>query len=165
MPFLVRKPSSRPLVQFRTNSLVMSVSHQLSRFVDGQSPVYEQVLAELRRGSKKTHWMWFIFPQIEGLGQSPMARKYAINSKAEARAYLEHDVLGGRLRECVDILLGIDSLSPTQVFGQVDAMKLRSCLTLFAIVAPNDEERFIKALEKFYKGEKDSATIAILAFK
>lgn len=94
-----------------------------------------------------------------------MARKYAINSKAEARAYLEHDVLGGRLRECVDILLGIDSLSPTQVFGQVDAMKLRSCLTLFAIVAPNDEERFIKALEKFYKGEKDSATIAILAFK
>lgn len=143
----------------------MSDSYLLSRFVDGQSPVYEQILAELRDGSTHTHWMWFIFPQIEGLGQSPIARKYAISSKAEARAYLKHDVLGARLRECMDILLGLDGRTASQIFGHIDAMKLRSCLTLFAIVASDEEQRFIKALEKFYKGEKDSATIAILALK
>jgi len=101
-----------------------------------------------------------VFPQIEGLGHSPMARKYAIHSKSEARAYLEHALLGARLRECAAILLGLQDRSALQIFGEVDAIKLRSSLTLFSAVAPAGESCFVDALGKFYQGEKDSATVA-----
>ena len=138
----------------------MSDLHNLQRFVEAQSPVYEQVLEELRAGEKHNHWMWFVFPQIEGLGHSPMARKYAIHSKSEARAYLEHALLGARLRECVAILLGQQDRNVLQIFGELDAMKLRSSLTLFSAVAPAAESCFADALEKFYRGEKETATVA-----
>ena len=136
--------------------------HNLQRFLEAQSPVYDQVVKELRQGEKRTHWMWFIFPQIEGLGSSPMARKYAIQFKAEARAYLEHEILGTRLRECAEILLGLNGRTVGQIFGPVDKLKLRSSLTLFESVADPEETRFSEALEKYYEEQKDSATLAIL---
>lgn len=135
----------------------------LQRFVEAQSAVYDQVLKELREGEKRTHWMWFVFPQVENLGYSPMARKYAIGSKAEVRAYLEHEILGERLRECVDVLLGLEDRSASQIFGQVDAMKLRSSLTLFSTAADKYEALFKEALNKYFNGQKDSATVVKLA--
>lgn len=141
----------------------MHTLHNLQRFVEAQSPVYDQVLRELRAGRKTTHWMWYVFPQVEGLGHSPMARKYAIRSKAEARAYLEHGILGARLRECVDCLLALEGLSAGEIFGPIDKLKLRSSLTLFGLAAPDDERRFADALERYYGGGREPATIAILA--
>ncbi|MBN9241651.1 MAG: DUF1810 domain-containing protein [Mesorhizobium sp.] len=129
----------------------------LERFVKAQAPVFETVLRELRDGRKANHWMWFAFPQIEGLGFSAMAQRYAIASLDEARAYLEHPVLGSRLRQCVEMLLTISGRSAHEVFGSPDDMKLHSSLTLFAAAAP-EEALFRTALDRFFDGHADQAT-------
>lgn len=139
----------------------MSDQFNLQRFVDAQAGVYQDVLAELRSGAKRSHWMWFIFPQLAGLGRSSMAQHYAIASLAEARAYLAHPLLGGRLRECTDILLGLQGVSAHQVFGSPDDMKLHSSLTLFAQAAPQ-EPRFTQGLARYYGGVADAATLGLL---
>jgi uncharacterized protein (DUF1810 family) len=134
--------------------------HNLQRFVDAQDGVIGTVLAELRAGAKHGHWMWFVFPQLAGLGHSPTAQFYAIASPAEARAYLAHPLLGSRLRECVDALLPwAGRRSAEQIFGPVDAMKLRSCLTLFDRIEPAGA--FEKALVNFFAGERDQRTLAL----
>ncbi|HYJ31719.1 MAG TPA: DUF1810 domain-containing protein [Candidatus Binatia bacterium] len=130
----------------------------LRRFVEAQQSVYESALAELRRGRKETHWMWFVFPQLAGLGTSPVSRRYAIRSPAEAAAYLEHPILGTRLRECVVALNGLASSSAEEILGSVDAMKLRSSLTLFARVAERPSV-FTEALDKFFGGAPDPRTL------
>ena len=134
----------------------------LQRFVDAQAPVYDRVCAELRRGHKQSHWMWFIFPQIAGLGHSPMAQRYAISSLEEAKAYLEHPVLGARLHECTRLVTAVEGRSAREILGPPDDMKFRSCLTLFAHAAP-DEPLFRKALEKFFGGEEDLRTVQKLS--
>ncbi|QDB99863.1 DUF1810 domain-containing protein [Mesorhizobium sp. 8] len=130
----------------------------LQRFVDAQSPVFETVLRELRDGRKASHWMWFVFPQIAGLGASAMAQRYAIGSVEEARAYLGHPVLGQRLRQCVAALLDVSGRSAHEIFGSPDDVKLRSSLTLFAAAAP-DKPLFTRALDRFFDGRKDPATL------
>jgi len=135
--------------------------YDLKRYVEAQRPVFEQVLAELRRGRKESHWMWFVFPQIAGLGRSTTAREFAIGSLDEAKAYLAHPVLGVRLRECVGILLSLEGLSAHQIFGSPDDVKLRSSLTLFAAAAP-DEALFREALDRYFDGERDPETVARL---
>ena len=133
----------------------------LQRFIDAQDGVYETALAELRAGSKQSHWMWFVFPQLAGLGRSPTARFYAIRSLDEARAYFEHPLLGARLRECVDALLPwAKKRTPEQILGQVDAIKLRSSLTLFDRVAPRGA--FARALEALFSGERHGGTLELL---
>lgn len=136
-------------------------SYDLNRFVDAQNGVYEQALAELRAGRKRSHWMWFIFPQFTGLGFSPTSQHYAIKSLDEARAYLEHRLLGARLRECADALLALKTHSASDVFGYPDDLKLKSSATLFAAVSPR-ESVFEKVLEKFFEGELDARTRALL---
>jgi uncharacterized protein (DUF1810 family) len=133
----------------------------LSRFVEAQSSSYAAALAELKGGEKQTHWMWFIFPQVAGLGTSPMAKRYAIQSRAEAAAYLEHPLLGVRLRECVNALLGVEDRSAEQIMGDPDFRKLQSSMTLFAEIAPA-EERFARVLEKYYGGRRDQRTVDFL---
>ncbi len=132
--------------------------YDLQRFVTAQAPVYEQVCAELRAGRKETHWMWFVFPQIEGLGRSPTARKYAIASRAEAEAYLRHPVLGARLRECARLVNQVQGRSIHEIFGSPDDLKFHSSMTLFARVA-SDKEEFMQALSKYFGGREDPATI------
>jgi uncharacterized protein (DUF1810 family) len=134
---------------------------ELERFVMAQAEVYESALAELRSGLKRGHWMWYIFPQIIGLGISDMARHYAISSVAEAQAYLRHPLLGGRLRECVAALQDLTDMNIIDVLGGIDAVKLRSSLTLFAEVGGG--ALFNAALDRWYRGESDSATLAIIA--
>ena len=132
----------------------------LERFVEAQAPVIEHALAELRARRKRTHWMWFVFPQIAGLGSSAMAVRYAIRSRGEARAYLDHPALGERLRECVRLVIA--SQRPlAEVFGPPDDMKFRSCVTLFSAVAP-DEAVFGEAIDRCCGGAKDAATLAKL---
>ena len=133
------------------------MTSDLQRFVDAQSQTYDQALAELRAGEKRTHWMWFVFPQIAGLGRSGMAQRYAVTGLAEARAYLAHPVLGPRLRECAAALTGLAERDPVAVFGPVDAQKLRSSMTLFARAAP-DEPVFTRVLDRYFGGEQDEAT-------
>lgn len=135
----------------------------LQRFVDAQHGVFESALTELRRGRKTTHWMWFIFPQIAGLGHSDMARRYAIVSLAEAQAYLRHEQLGPRLRLCVEALLEQRKLSAHEIMGSPDDLKLRSSMTLFAEAVP-EELLFRAALERFFEGEPDKATLERLRF-
>jgi uncharacterized protein (DUF1810 family) len=133
----------------------------LERFVEAQEDgaIYARALAELRAGRKQSHWMWFVFPQIAGLGSSPMARVYAIGSLEEARAYLAHPILGPRLRECAAALFAADSsLGAEEILGGIDALKLRSSMTLFAGAAP-EERRFGAVLERFYAGEPDPETL------
>jgi len=132
--------------------------YDLQRFVDAQNPVYHRVRAELRTGRKQTHWMWFIFPQIAGLGHSAMAQRYAISSAAEARAYLDHPVLGQRLRECTRMVLAVEGRSAHDILGSPDDMKFRSCLTLFAHTAP-EEPVFRDALEKYFEDKFDPLTV------
>ena len=141
----------------------MGADFDLERFVAAQDGggTHDRALAELRAGRKQSHWIWFVFPQIEGLGRSPTARAYAISSLAEARAYLDHPLLGPRLRESADALLGLDSGDAEAVMGTVDAVKLRSSMTLFARADP-DDDRFPAVLRKFYGGEEDEATLAQL---
>lgn len=133
----------------------------LQRFVDAQNPVFEQVCAELRAGRKTSHWMWFVFPQIAGLGSSPMARKYALASRQEAAAYLAHSLLGPRLRECCRLVNGVEGRCADAIFGDPDTLKFRSCLTLFAH-AGADNQIFIDALRKHFSAEEDPATLARL---
>jgi uncharacterized protein (DUF1810 family) len=135
--------------------------YHLQRFVDAQAPVYRQVLAELGRGQKQSHWMWFVFPQIKGLGASPMAQKFAIASRAEAAAYLDHPILGPRLRECTRLVTAVVNRSIDAILGSPDDLKFRSSMTLFASVTPDNKD-FVDALDKFYGGVMDAATLARL---
>jgi uncharacterized protein (DUF1810 family) len=137
----------------------MTDPFQLQRFLDAQEPVYATVLAELRAGRKRTHWMWFVFPQLSSLGRSATAQHYGISGLDEARAYLAHPVLGPRLRECARIVAGIEDGSAQQVFGYPDDLKLRSCMTLFAL-SSDDNADFTAVLDRFYGGEEDPATVA-----
>jgi uncharacterized protein (DUF1810 family) len=137
------------------------VSHDLDRFIAAQEGAYEGALAELRAGRKTGHWIWFVFPQVAGLGRSEMSRYYAIASLDEARAYLAHPVLGSRLRECAAALLATTGRSAEEVLGSIDAVKVRSSMTLFLRAAP-DEPRFREVLDRFYRGRTDDATDAIL---
>jgi uncharacterized protein (DUF1810 family) len=135
--------------------------YDLQRFVDAQAGVYETALAELREGSKQSHWMWFIFPQLRGLGLSPTAQHYGIASLGEARAYLRHPVLGPRLHECVEAVLPWSRrLSAEQILGRIDARKFRSSLTLFDVAEPGG--LFAAALAEFHAGEADERTLALL---
>jgi uncharacterized protein (DUF1810 family) len=133
----------------------------LNRFVMAQAPVYGQVVGELRDGRKRSHWMWFVFPQLRGLGGSPMAVRYGIASLAEARAYLGHDLLGPRLHECTDLVNHVEGRSIAEIFGSPDDLKLRSSMTLFALAADDDQD-FTALLEKYYGGERDPLTLAEL---
>jgi uncharacterized protein (DUF1810 family) len=133
----------------------------LRRFVDAQARVFDQVLAELRERRKRTHWMWFIFPQIAGLGSSDMARLFAISGRKEASAYLQHPILGPRLKQCVELVNQVSGRTIDQIFGYPDDLKFHSSVTLFASVAPG-EEVFRVSLEKYFSGERDSATLALL---
>lgn len=136
--------------------------NHLDRFVDAQAPLYEQALEELRSGRKRTHWMWFVFPQLRGLGQSAMAQHYGIASREEAHAYLAHPLLGERLRQCVAALQALPPDSDAEgVLGGTDALKLRSSLTLFEAVAPQ-EPLFGQALDRWYDGQRDARTLAML---
>jgi len=139
----------------------MDDPHALQRFVDAQDGVYDQACAELRQGRKRSHWMWFIFPQIAGLGSSPMAHRFAIASRAEAAAYLAHPVLGPRLRACAALATAVEGRTARELFCSPAALKFRSSMTLFATVAP-DEPVFREALAKFYRGEPDRRTLEIL---
>jgi uncharacterized protein (DUF1810 family) len=139
----------------------MNDPYGIQRFVDAQTPVYDKVCSELRDGSKKTHWMWFIFPQIEGLGLSPLARKFAISSLAEAAAYLAHPVLGPRLTECTRLINLVEGRPIEQIFGYPDDLKFRSSMTLFAHATP-DNRVFLDALQKYFKGKFDPATLSRL---
>jgi uncharacterized protein (DUF1810 family) len=133
----------------------------LERFVEAQARNYDDALAELRRGRKTSHWMWYVFPQITGLGASPMTVVYSIGSLEEAQAYLRHPVLGPRLRSCVEALLALPDWSANEVMGSPDDLKLRSSLTLFAEAAP-DEPLFHAALDKYFEGGLDDLTLEIL---
>jgi uncharacterized protein (DUF1810 family) len=128
------------------------------RFVDAQASVYQRVLTELRSGRKESHWMWFIFPQIKGLGSSAMANKFAIASRAEAQAYLDHPVLGPRLRECSRLVTAVPDRSIEEILGYPDNLKFRSSMTLFAAVAADNKD-FTDRLDKFYGGKADPATL------
>jgi uncharacterized protein (DUF1810 family) len=136
------------------------MSDDLSRFVSAQAAVYPEALAELKEGRKRTHWMWFVFPQIAGLGVSPTARRYAIRSLDEARAYLAHPVLGPRLEECARAVLGVDGKTAEDIFGYPDDLKLRSSMTLFARAA-NDPGVFQAVLDRYYDGP-DPKTLDLL---
>lgn len=138
-----------------------SEAFDLNRFIAAQSGVYADALAELKAGEKRTHWMWFVLPQLRGLGNSAMAQRYGIESLDEARAYAAHPVLGSRLRECVRAML-THSHSATEILGGIDAMKFRSCLTLFMAAVP-DEQLFADALKRFFDGEPDQRTQQMLA--
>lgn len=134
---------------------------RLTRFVVAQAPVYRGVVEELRAGRKRGHWMWFVFPQLRGLGSSPTALQYGITCLAEARAYLAHELLGPRLHECARLVGQARGRSAAQIFGSPDDLKLRSSMTLFA-VASNDHQDFATVLDTFYRGERDPLTLARL---
>jgi uncharacterized protein (DUF1810 family) len=140
----------------------MGDRYGLGRFLRAQEPVYDQVVQELRGGQKVTHWMWFVFPQFAGLGRSPMSRLYAIASADEARAYLAHAVLGPRLLECSGIVAGLEAGSAAQIFGALDAAKLRSSMTLFMRAAP-EEPTFSRVIDRYFEGRPDAATDELLA--
>jgi uncharacterized protein (DUF1810 family) len=136
----------------------MNDPHNLQRFVDAQKPIFEHVCAELRDGRKRGHWMWFVFPQIKGLGHSETARMFAISSRQEAEAYLKHPLLGPRLRECTRLVTFVEGRSAHQIFGHPDDLKFRSSMTLFASVT-SDNKVFKDALQKYFGEELDSLTI------
>jgi uncharacterized protein (DUF1810 family) len=139
----------------------MTDHFHLQRFVEAQESVYDEVRRELRAGRKQSHWMWFIFPQIAGLGQSATSIRFAIASLDEAKAYLAHPVLGLRLRECATLALGAGARTTREIFGPIDEMKFRSSMTLFARAAP-DEHVFRRCLDKYFAGSSDPATLARL---
>jgi uncharacterized protein (DUF1810 family) len=150
----------------------MDDPYNLARFASAQQPLYARVLDELAAGRKRSHWMWFIFPQLEGLGSSPTARHFAISSLAEARAYLAHPLLGARLRECTALVNGLEGTTAQAVFGYPDDLKFRSCMTLYAYAAGElsmgpdagavagaaGERPFTTALRKYFAGEEDPLT-------
>jgi uncharacterized protein (DUF1810 family) len=136
----------------------MDDPHDLRRFIDAQRDAYEQALTELLRCQKASHWMWFIFPQIAGLGHSPTARRFAIRSLDEARGYLAHPVLGPRLKRCAEAVVACGGRTAREIFGSPDDVKFRSSMTLFERAAP-DEPVFARALETYFGGARDSATV------
>ncbi|MBB3462448.1 DUF1810 domain-containing protein [Rhizobium sp. BK377] len=138
------------------------VDYDLHRFIEAQNGIYEQALAELKAGRKRSHWMWFIFPQIAGLGTSSMAEKYAIRSVEEATAYLSDPILGSRLLRCVEAILSVSDRSAHDIMGSPDDLKLRSSMTLFAAVSDHGSP-FHKAIDHFYDGKFDERTISILS--
>ena len=133
-------------------------NYDLYRFVAAQNPVYDQVCLELRHGIKMTHWMWFVFPQLKGLSSSATSRKFAISSLEEATAYLEHPILGPRLRQCTELLNATSGRTIKRILGATDSLKFQSCMTLFA-QATNDSKVFEDALQKFYEGQNDRLTL------
>lgn len=139
---------------------------RLQRFVDAQMTLYPRILSELRNGEKRSHWMWFVFPQIAGLGSSAMAREYAISSIDEARAYLAHPLLGARLKECTRLVNAVEGRTISQIFGDPDDLKFHSSMTLFAEAAvvgeTQDDTEFAKALDKYFGGVRDQATLGFL---
>jgi uncharacterized protein (DUF1810 family) len=135
--------------------------YNLKRFLDAQDEVFGQVCSELREGRKRTHWMWFIFPQLKGLGHSTTAEFYALSSLEEAEAYLSHPVLGARLRQCAELVNQIEGRTVDQIFGSPDNLKFRSCMTLFAQLESNNQV-FKDALEKHFGGEADTRTLELL---
>jgi uncharacterized protein (DUF1810 family) len=135
--------------------------YDLSRFQQAQADDYEQALSEIASGRKRTHWMWYIFPQIDGLALSSTSRRYAIKSLDEARAYLDHPILGPRLRECVEAVVRVEGRSAREIFGSPDDLKLRSCATLFACVSPPGSV-FDRLLAKYYQGRRDDKTLRLL---
>ena len=139
----------------------MTGPFDLQRFLDAQSSVYPRVLDELRRGRKQSHWMWFIFPQLAGLGYSAMAQRFAISSPEEAVAYLRHDVLGARLKQCTALVNAIEGRTIREILGSPDDLKFRSSMTLFSAVSSDPE--FAAAISKFYGGKPDQATLDLLA--
>jgi uncharacterized protein (DUF1810 family) len=143
----------------------MEDRYDLRRFVAAQAAVYDAVRTELTAGRKRSHWMWFVFPQLKGLGSSPTARAYGIDSLAEARAYLEHELLGARLRECTQLANAVEGRTIEAIFGYPDHLKFRSCMTLFAHAAPDAGQAvpFCAALEKYFAGEEDLRTREMLA--
>ena len=139
----------------------MNDPFDLQRFVDAQAPVFGDVRAELAAGAKTSHWMWFVFPQLAALGHSRTARRFGIGSRDEAVAYWHHPVLGARLKECAGLVLAVQGRSALQIFGAIDEMKLRSCMTLFAQVAPR-EPVFARVLDRYFGGQADSLTLELL---
>jgi uncharacterized protein (DUF1810 family) len=133
----------------------------LDRFVQAQEHTYQQALAEIREGEKVSHWMWYIFPQLQGLGSSPTARWYSIKNLEEAKSYLDHPVLGPRLKECAEAALAVQGRSAWAIFGSPDDLKLRSSATLFALVSPPDSV-FHRLLDKYFAGEPDRQTLRLL---
>ncbi len=136
-------------------------TYNLNRFVIAQSGVIDKAIGELRRGRKETHWMWFVFPQLVGLGSSTMATRYGISGAEEAREYLDHPILGPRLIDCTQAVIDLDNLSTNDIFGTPDDMKLRSCATLFAHISA-EGSAFHQILDKYYRGEPDPATLSLL---
>jgi len=141
----------------------MSHDPSLERFLQAQAPIWPRVLAELAAGRKRTHWMWFVFPQLAGLGHSDMALRYAILSAGEARAYLDHPELGSRLRACCGLLLQHQDLSAHDIFGSPDDIKLRSSMTLFREVAAPGDDAFAAVLNRYFRGQPDPLTLERLA--
>ncbi|AMG75545.1 DUF1810 domain-containing protein [Sphingopyxis granuli] len=139
----------------------MSDDHHLDRFLSAQDQIYPRALAEIRRGAKRSHWMWYIFPQLAGLGRSAMAQRYAIAGLSEARAFLDHPLLGARYVECVVALQDLSASDPVAVFGEIDAVKLRSSLTLFE--SASGDRLFSAALDRWFGGERDQRTLDRLA--
>jgi len=135
--------------------------YDLNRFLRAQERDYEQALQEIKNGSKRSHWMWYIFPQIDGLAFSSTSKHYAIKSLEEARAYLDHPILGGRLRECTEAVLGVEGRTAADIFGFPDDLKLRSCATLFACVS-GPGSAFDRLLAKYYGGQRDDRTLKLL---
>lgn len=135
--------------------------YDLGRFVAAQEADYARALSEIRSGRKQSHWMWYIFPQLSGLGQSSMSRRYSIGSIEEARAYIEHPVLGPRLVECVEAVAAVDGRSAREIFGAPDDVKLRSCATLFACAAPASRV-FLRLLDRYFEGVPDRRTLDLL---
>lgn len=138
----------------------MADPFDLQRFVDAQHGVHAQARAELAAGGKRSHWMWFVFPQLKGLGRSATAQHYGIASAAEARAYWAHPLLGPRLRECTELVLAVEGRSAQEIFGPPDDLKFRSCMTLFA--QATGEPLFSRALDRYYGGRPDQATLLLL---
>lgn len=139
----------------------MEDTFKLTRFLDAQNQVYLKALGEIQQGQKQSHWMWFIFPQLKGLGTSDAANYYGIRSLAEAKAYLQHPVLGKHLRQITTVLLALEGKTAFEVFGSPDNMKLRSCMTLFSL-AQDTEDIFQHVLDKYFGGERDSKTVSLL---
>jgi len=139
----------------------MRTENDLERFVEAQDRVYEDVRQELAAGRKATHWMWFVFPQLRGLGHSATAQYYGIGSRGEAVTYLQHPVLGARLRECVELVLAVEGSTAHAIFGSPDDLKFRSSMSLFASIAPG-QPLFRRALEQYFGGEPDPATSELL---
>lgn len=139
----------------------MTDPYQLDRFIVAQQRDYQSALAEIAAGQKRSHWMWYVFPQYEGLGLSPTSIRYSIKSPAEARAYLAHPVLGSRLRECASALLALNGRSAHEIFATPDDLKLKSCMTLFAWISPPGS-MFEQVIDKYFRGQLDQKTVALI---